>query len=190
MSASRRSIRGIISVGTWWSWKTVILKKYLPNAFVSALLILFLIMSTQRGSMSINFSKTLLWLYPTSPHSHGKSVSLHSLLRILKFSKILTSTFLSALLNPAPKVYGSSLQPTISYIIKQVLLFSLPQRRWKHTKNIYKTIWLSSKSLLSCQAHREAQQQSSRCAKTIVQPDSHHSLLPSLLRLFVMFLWP
>lgn len=110
--------------------------------------------STQRGSMSVNFSNTLLWLYPTISPSHGKSVSLHSLLSALESNIILTSTFLSALLNPAPKVYGPSLQPAISYIINQMLLFSLPQRRWKHTKNIYKTIWLSSKSLLSCQARR------------------------------------
>lgn len=112
--------------------------------------------SIQRGSMSKNFSNPLLWLYPTIPPSHGTSVSLHSLLRALESSITLTFTFLHALLNPAPKVDGASLQPAISYIIKQVLLFSLPQRRWKHTKNIYKTIWLSSKSLLSCQAWRSS----------------------------------
>lgn len=146
--------------------------------------------STQRGSMSIKFSYTLLWLYPTISPSHGKSVSLHFLLSALESDIILTSTFLNVLLNPAPKVYGPSLQSAISYIIKSKRFCFLSLRE---DGNIPKT------STKLCgyppnhsfpAKHGEAQQQSSRCAKTIVHPDSHHSLLPSLLRLFVMFLWP
>lgn len=145
--------------------------------------------SIQKGSVSIIFSTTLLWLYPTILPSCGTSVSPHSPLRALGSSIILTFPFVSALLNPAPKVDGASLhQPLVTLQSKCFCFLSL-----REDGNIPKTSTKLSgypPNHSFPAKHGEAQRRGSRCAKTIVHRDSHHSLLPSLLWLFVMFLWP
>lgn len=143
----------------------------------------------QKGSMSIIFSNTLLWLYPTISLSYSTSVSLHSILRALKPSTILTFPFLRVVLNPAPKADGASLhQPFVTSQSKCFCFLSL-----REDGNVPKTSTKLSgypPNHSFPAKHRKAQWRGSRCAKTIVHHDSHHNLLPSLSWLFVMFLWP
>lgn len=120
----------LTSLGSWWSQKPCCTAKpsykciyysslrfasWLPEKLFFSNKYISMFKSIQKGSISIIFSNTLLWLYPTIPPSHGTSVSLHLLLRALGSSIILTFPFVSALLNPAPKVDGASLhQPFVT----------------------------------------------------------------------------
>lgn len=128
MATPRRNSNWLTSLGSCWSRKLcctaepsykcicsssphfaswLLEKLFLEEKYIS--------MFIQKGSISIIFSNTLLWLYPTILPSCGTSVSLHSRLRALGSSTILTFPFVSALLNPAPKVDGASFhQPLVT----------------------------------------------------------------------------